>query len=80
MSFLTSFLDLLPAEVMSADNGEDWLESLLSNLPQRIPEVLRMQARRCCLDVTDDVNFWVAENNKKKADYIFVHMSDWEPG
>lgn len=29
---LTSFFDLLPAEVMSANNREDRLESLLSNL------------------------------------------------
>lgn len=57
----TSFFDLLPAEVMSADDGKDRLESFFCDLPQRLLQMVRMQAGSRSLDVAYDVNSCTSE-------------------
>ena len=53
---LTSILNLLPTEVMSADDWEDRLVALLGNHLHSLLQVVWVKAWRRSLDVTDDVH------------------------
>lgn len=64
----TSFLDLLPAEVVPAHHGEDGVVALLGDEGHGLLDVVGMQAGRRGLDVADDVH--LCQNKKKKKQDI----------
>lgn len=54
----TSFLHLLPAEVVLSDHREDGREALLGDHLQGLLQVEGVQAGRRGLDVTDHIHLW----------------------
>lgn len=62
--WLTSFLDLLPAELVPPDHREDGVEALLRDHLQRLLQVEGVEAGGGGLDVAHHADLWVNNNNK----------------
>lgn len=53
---LTSFLDLLPAELMPPDHWEDWIEAMLNDHLQGFLQMERMETWRSSLNITHHIH------------------------
>lgn len=70
---LTSFLDLLPAELVPPDHWEDWIKAVHQDQIQGLLQVMWMETRGRSLNVTHYIHLCAMK--KKKKCYWNAHLA-----